>query len=105
MLILGRDLGGHRNITLNLGYRVEGNEDDLHWAFGAKTPLSGAPHGIAAGVEAMGSFEDAGENWSVLPGIYLPLGARNITLKTGLEFGKADGADAARANVTLMYRF
>jgi hypothetical protein len=53
----------------------------------------------------MGTFDDAGDNWSVLPGIYMPLGAPNITLKTGLEFGRNDGADALRANVTLMYRF
>jgi hypothetical protein len=35
----------------------------------------------------------------------MPLGAQNITLKTGLEFGESDGADRTRANVTLMVRF
>ena len=75
------------------------------WAIGAKTPISDDPHGIAAGVEIMGSFENADENWSVLPGVYMPLGGEQITLKTGLEFGKADGAEAVRANVTMMYRF
>jgi hypothetical protein len=105
MLILGKSFEGHRNITLNLGYEVEGDEDDFHWALGAKTPISSDPHGIAAGVEVMGSFEDTADNWSVLPGVYMPLGAQNITLKTGLEFGESDGADTTRANVTLMYRF
>ncbi len=105
LLILGKEFEGHRNITLNLGYQREGDEDDFSWAVGAKTPLTEDPHGIAAGVEIMGSFEDAADNWSLLPGVYMPLGAPNVTLKTGLEFGQADGADALRANVTLMYRF
>jgi hypothetical protein len=105
LLILGKDLGEHSNITLNLGYETEGDVDETSWAIGAKTPISPDPHGIAAGLEVMGSFEDAGENWCVLPGVYMPLGARHVTLKTGLEFGKGDGADTVRANVTLMYRF
>jgi hypothetical protein len=105
MLILGKDFEGHRNITVNLGYEVEGDDDDFHWAIGAKTPLTADEHGIAAGIEFMGSFEDTSDNWSVLPGLYMPLGAPNITLKTGLEFGKEDAADTTRANVTLMYRF
>ncbi len=84
---------------------MEGDEDEFHWAVGAKTPLSSDSHGIAAGVEIMGSFEDVGDNWQVMPGVYAPLGAQNITFKTGIEFGKADGVDSMRANVTLMYRF
>ena len=71
----------------------------------AKTPISAESHGIAAGFELMGSFEDAGDNWSILPGVYMPLGTQDITFKTGLELGKSDGADALRANATLMYRF
>ncbi len=105
MLIVGKDFGEHRNITLNLGYEEEGDESDTTWALGVKTPISAAPHGIATGIELMGSFEDTGDNWSIIPGIYMPLGNQNITLKTGLEFGKSDGADAMRANVTLMYKF
>ena len=42
----------------------------------------------------MGSLEEPGDNWSALPGVYMPPGARNITLKSGLEFGRSDGADA-----------
>lgn len=105
LLILGKDFESHRNVTVNLGYEKEGDEDDLTWGLGAKTPISPETHGIAAGIELMGSFENAGDNWSILPGVYLPLGAQNTTLKTGLEFGKSDGADALRANLTLMYRF
>ena len=105
LLILGKDFEGHRNVTANLGYEKEGDEDGLSWGLGAKTPISPESHSIAAGIELMGSFEDAGDNWSVMPGVYMPLGAQNITLKTGLELGKSDGADAMRANLTLMYRF
>ena len=72
---------------------------------GAKTALSGDPHGIAAGLEVFGSFEDPDRNWAVLPGVYLPLGAPNITFKTGLQFGQEDGADALRVHMSLMYRF
>lgn len=105
LLILGKDFEGHRNVTVNLGYEKEGGEDAITWGLGAKTPISPETHGIAAGIELMGNLEDAGDNWSVLPGVYMPLGAQNITLKTGLEFGKSDGADAMRANLTLMYKF
>ena len=105
LLILGRDFEGHRNITVNLGYEKEGEEDGFSWGLAAKTPISAETHGIAAGVELMGSFEEPGDNWSVMPGVYMPLGAQNITMKTGLELGKSDGADAVRANLTLMYRF
>jgi len=105
LLIVGRDFGEHGNITLNFGYEREGKEDEMCWALGVKTPISDDPHGIAAGVEFMGNTEDPGDNWSVLPGVYMPLGAPNITLKTGLELGEGAGADTRRANVTLMYRF
>lgn len=105
LLILGKDFGEHSNVTLNIGYETEGEEDEASWALGAKTPVSPDPHGIAAGIEVMGSFEDTGDNWSVLPGVYMPLGAPNVTFKSGLEFGKGDGVDTIRANVTLMYRF
>lgn len=105
MVILGKEFEGHRNITLNAGYEVEGDEDVFHWALGGKTPLSSDQHGIAAGIELLIQFEEIEDNWSVLPGLYLPLGAPNITLKNGIEFGKADGADAMRLNVTFMYRF
>lgn len=105
MLIVGRTFGEHSNLTLNLGYEEEGDEDETTWALGFKTPVSADPHGIAAGVEVRGALEDTGDNWSVLPGVYMPIASRHITLKTGLEFGQQDGADARRANITLMSRF
>jgi hypothetical protein len=105
MLIVSRSFGEHSNVTLNLGYEEEGDENEATWALGVKTPVSADPHGIAAGIELMSNFENAGDNWSILPGVYMPLGNANITLKTGLEFGKSDGADSMRANVTMMYRF
>jgi hypothetical protein len=104
-LILGKTFEGHSNITVNLGYEREGEEDAASWALGLKRPISEDPHGIAAGVEVMGAAEEVGDNWSVLPGVYMPLGAPNVILKTGLEFGKGDGASTRRANVTLMYQF
>lgn len=103
MLVLGRDFGAHGNVTVNLGYEQEGNETDTTWALGVKSPISSDPHGIAAGIELMGSF--SGDNWSVLPGVYMPLGVPNIVVKTGFEFGEADGAATTRANVTMMVRF
>ena len=76
LVVLGKDFDGHRNITANLGYEVEGDESDFHWGLAAKTPISPETHGIAAGIELMGSFEDPGDNWSILPGVYMPLGPR-----------------------------
>ena len=105
MLIIGKDFGEHSNVTLNLGYEEEGDENDTTWALGVKTPISADPNGIAAGIEVMGSFEDTADNWSILPGVYMPLGAENIVLKSGLEFGRADGATGMRANATLMYKY
>lgn len=105
MLIIGKELPGHRNITGNLVYETEGEEDATLWALGFKTPLTSDQHGISAGVEIMGMFEEAGDNWSVLPGVYLPLGSRRLTLKTGIEIGKAGGADMLRSNLTLMCLF
>ncbi len=103
ILILSKDFGEHSNACLNLKFGKDGDETVKEWAFGGKTPISEDPRGIAAGVEFLGSFEDFGDSWSILPGIYMPLGGEDIILKTGLEFGK--GMESMRANVTLMYRF
>jgi hypothetical protein len=99
-LILAKDFGVHSNITLNLKYGKDGEKELKEWGFGIKTPVSDDPHGIAAAIEIIGDFDN---NWSVLPSVYAPLGAENITFKTGLEFGR--NLDSMRANVTLMYRF
>ncbi len=104
-LIFGTDFGEHGNVTFNLCYEIEGVEDETFWGVGIKTPLSHDAHGICAGVEIMGSFEKTGDNWSILPGVYMPLGTQNVLLKTGIELGKGDGADITRANLTLMYIF
>jgi hypothetical protein len=104
-LIAARGFGVHSNVTINLAYEREGREEATTWGLGVKTPLSADPHGIAAGVEFLGSTEEVADNWSVLPGVYMPLGAPNITLKTGIEIWKAAGFDAMRANVTMMYLF
>lgn len=103
ILILGRDFGEHRNVCLNLTFGKDGEEDVKGWALGAKTPLSEDPHGIAAGVEIIGSFDDFEESWSVLPGVYFPVGDDNLVFKSGLEFGK--GMESMRLDATLMIRF
>lgn len=106
-LILSRDFGSHGNICLNVHYEEEGGEDSTGWAMGVKTPVSADPHGISAGIELMGDLD--GEAWSILPGVYAPLGD-GIVLKTGLEFGQEedeDGniADTIRTSISLMYKF
>jgi hypothetical protein len=102
-LILYREFGEHSNVCVNLTYGKDGGETIKEWALGVKTPISEDPHGIAAGVEFLGSFEDFDDSWSILPGVYMPLGAENIILKTGLEFG--EDMESMRASATLMYRF
>ncbi len=104
-LIFGMDFHEHSNITGNLCYEVEGEDDALMWGLGFKMPLTADSHGISAGIEFMGLFEEAGDNWSILPGIYMPLGTRNVLLKTGIETGKSAGSDMMRSNLTLMYIF
>lgn len=107
MLILSRDFGTHANIAANLSYEQEGDDGSAGWALGIKTPISADPHGIAAGIEILGDFENRA--WSILPGMYAPLGD-GIVFKTGLEFGQEEGADGktadtSRASVSLMYKF
>lgn len=102
-LVLSRDFGVHSNICFNFDFGKDGDENIKSCALGIKTPISQDPHGIAAGVEFLiGDYENISDSWSILPGVYAPL-AENITLKTGLEFGK--DANSMRSNVTLMYRF
>lgn len=106
-LILSREFGAHGCVVANFTYEVEGSDDEWRWALGVKHPISADAHGIAAGLEAFGDFE--GTRWSVLPGVYAPVG-EGIILKTGIEIGQEQNeedrwADTLRANVTLMYRF
>lgn len=101
--IASKSFSGHQNICLNLKVGRDGNETVSMYALAAKTPLSADIHGIAGGVELLGSFQDFQNSWSVLPGIYMPLGTPNTIFKTGLEFGR--NMDYMRVNATLMVRF
>jgi hypothetical protein len=105
ILILGRDFDGHRNITVNLGYEVEGSEDEFLWGIGAKTPLSANLHGISGSLECFGSFDHPDDNWMVLPGIGLPVGGNTLIVKTGIGIGEEDGAGALRAHVSMLHIF
>ena len=98
VLIVSKNLGSHRNVTINLKYGRDGREDFLEWAVGAKTPLTKDAHGISMGLEIMGDFKEA---WSLLPGIYFPLGGLNTFLKTGIEFS----LNGLHPNITLLYLF
>jgi len=106
-LILSNDFASHGNVCVNITQEFEGSEHETAWSAGVKSPISADPHGIAAGVEVMGDFE--GDRWSILPGVYAPLGDEGTILKTGLEFGQekddSGTADTMRASVSLMYRF
>ncbi|HMO52438.1 MAG TPA: hypothetical protein PKE26_14570 [Kiritimatiellia bacterium] len=106
-LILGREFGEHGNVILNLGYEVEGDEDEWAWGVGVKHPLSGDAHGIAAGLEVMGDIE--GTRWSVLPGVYAPIGS-SAQFKFGIEIGQQQDDDDAwvntlRVSTAMMVRF
>lgn len=101
-LILTRNFGVHGNVTVNLTAGWEGDEDYQEWGIGVRESLTGQPHGTAAGLEVLGSFDDFEESWSILPGVYIPLNEQTL-LKTGFEIGK--DADYTRANLTLMHRF
>ncbi|MBN1163447.1 MAG: hypothetical protein JXB45_02605 [Candidatus Krumholzibacteriota bacterium] len=105
ILIISKGFGQHGNFTFNLLHEHAGEMNGTVCALGMKVPLSDDPHGIAAGIEARGAVEDTGDDWSILPGIYMPLGARNVTLKSGIEYGKCEGHDSLRASITMMYQF
>ncbi len=99
-LIINKPISGHRNLLLNLHTELDGDELGYGWGLGFRIPLTPDAHGIATGIELLGDF--AGE-YSILPGIYFPLGMQDIVFKTGLEFAPNQGA--TRSNITLMYRF
>ena len=99
-LVLSKDFGAHNNICINLACGKDGHESYQEWALGFRTPLSQNPHGIAAGIEFLGDFDD---NLSVVTGIYIPLATASTVLKIGLQFSNGIGAD--NFNTTLMHRF
>lgn len=91
----------HSNATFNITFGKDGDETIKSFSVGAKTPITRDPHGISAGFEL--SFEDIGDipnTWSILPGVYAPIG-ENVIFKTGLQFGKI----SLRTHVSLLYRF
>lgn len=102
-LILSHTFPQHANITLNLIYSLEGGDDEWEYALGFKTPLTRDPHSIAAGIEWVGGFDDFEDAWSVVPGIYMPIGSPDTVLKTGIQLGK--GMDETRFHVSLMQQF
>ena len=99
-LILSKDLGGHRNICLNLSYGEEGDEAISEWGIGTRFPLTIEPHGVALSFELMGDFEGA---TSLLTGILLPL-VENTVLRVGMGLGN-EKADDIRFHTGLMYKF
>jgi len=98
LIILSREIGEHGTLAANLMFGVEGGESFNGYALGVKTPLSLDPHGIQGGIELLGDFDGG---WSLLPGVYFPLGNQNTVLKTGLELGN----ESIRMNATLMLLF
>jgi len=84
----------------NLRYGKDGEEEINDWAIGIKTPLSQNPHGIAGGIEFLSNFD---MDWSILPGIYFPIGGNNTIFKSGLELG--ENLESMRVDITLMHRF
>ena len=101
LLILSKTFSNHANICLNLKYGKDGDETVQEWGLGFKTPLTSQSHGISAGIEILGDFKSG--DISVMPGVYMPLGAENIILKTGVEFGVNN--DSLKVNGSLMYLF
>ena len=100
VLIFSKTFTNHINITSNFIFGREGNENFSAWGIGIKVPLTSQSHGISAGIELLGDFSG---DYSVLTGVYIPLGSENIILKTGIEIGK--GSEHKRLNTTLMFRF
>ncbi len=102
MLIAGYDFGKHSNLTFNLVYENEGEDDTTTWGLGCKTPLGQDDHGVNAGLEIISDFDF--DTWSILPGIYIPI-SEGIMAKSGIAFGQEEAAQTLRASVSFMYSF
>jgi hypothetical protein len=100
-LILSRSFGVHGAVVLNLTAGTEGNEEYQEYALGVKHPLTADAHGIAAGVEWLGEFEEFDDTWMILPGVYVPLAGGPAILKAGVGMGR----NTSRASVTMMVPF
>ncbi len=102
-LILAREFGRHGNVTLNLAYEYEDGDEEWSFGLGVKNPISADPHGIAAGIEFLGEFEDFKDSWTVVPGLYFPLGKPDTIFKFGMMFGR--NMDYTRTSMSLLYNF
>ncbi len=103
VLIFSTPFGTHGNVTLNLIYGMEGSDDHWEFALGVKSPLSAHPHGIAGGIELLGDLDDIEDTWSIIPGVYIPVGGPETILKTGVEIGK--NAESTAFSISLMHLF
>ena len=101
-IILSRELAQHRNLTVNYSRIKDGDSVFSEGGIGIRSPLTADEHGVAAGLEFLAANEGGSTSWTVLPGIYLPIGYQSI-LKTGLEFDE-DG-NATHLNLTFMTSF
>lgn len=101
-LILSRPFGRHGNVTLNISTGWEDSEDYQEWGIGAREALSQSPHGIAAGLEIFGEFEDLEDSVRFLPGVYIPLNEQTV-LKTGFEIGAS--STYTHFHISLTHRF
>jgi len=99
-LIINRYLHEHANLLVNLHLEKDGDDVGAGWGLGLRSPLTSNAHGIAAGLEFLGDFEGS---YSILPGVYFPLGMQDLVFKTGLEFVPGEGV--MRSNLTLMVQF
>lgn len=102
-LILEHTFGRHGSLTLNLMCELEDGEEEWSYGLGIKNPISADPHGIAAGIEWLGEFDDFEDSWSIVPGLYFPLGTPDTIFKVGAEIGS--NMDYTRARFSLLYNF
>ncbi len=102
-LILSREFGHHANLSLNLTVEHEGGDTEFGYALGFRRAIGADPHGIAAGIELLGDFEDIADSWRLTPGVYLPLDAGRTLLKAGFGIGR--NAESTRATVMLVHVF
>jgi hypothetical protein len=113
-LILGKDFGLHNNITINLNYERDGDENIYAWALGTKFVLSKVDENAPAfGIEVLGDFEG---HIGIMSGLYASI-MQDTIFKTGIFIGlsqyiKKDDAgfqeekeEDIRFNFTLMKRW
>ncbi len=110
-VIIGKNYGLHNNLTVNLSYERDGDEDVYGWGIGSKFVLSTVDeHAPAFGIEILGDYEG---HIGILPGIYAGI-LQNTVLKAGIFIGlsqymkkddtgfQEEKEEDLRANVTVM---